>query len=920
MTTFNNAFKVKQALGVADFNITDYFPVVGKTVGVTNTSTDNDSNLWTLNDGVNAPYTSTNENETVTILGTDNNTQTLEITNTVNVDTHSEIVYGIEDPTEPYYEITVENKVCRVGDNNTITLVSKYDNPNTHSVYVEILNSADNTVFYSEDNVTGPITIPFTLRGSFNIRVVATTDGEVVESIQYRLITVTPALAPIGEAIVLELEDTITSFGSYGTYTNSLDGDITSVPPGSTVVLSLVGDNPEELIYRVRLVNLKGTLENPIVITIDESEQLRWNFDSWYGVWVGNCEHIVLDGKGYQNLVEGWHMTRLEESEDGEIGIQVGGGTNYIETHNIEFSNAFFAGMVCKTDPDKDTPEYWRGNFTMEATHLHNCYFHNTRAEGIYYGYFDTSEHTEINSEGTEVTYRAHALANTKIYRNRFIQTGWDALQLNNATENTEIHDNYIEDSAFFGEPDQNTGMSLGMEGKIFNNIINGCTGLGIQVGALGPLDVFNNVIYNLAESNRAFYLLSGEGVPEQNVGGTKENNIPIRIFNNNLITSGMNSTVGAQDVCQYLGLVFVNNITSGAELFSGQDSSTIVIWESNATNNVVIDVNNLNQYKFGSFYKGEFNLYPSSVLASGGSLIGTQYDARGFKNWTDLDKPIGAFAGIVKVAQDILILSSLTINNGDENTPSLDVVITFTFLGNPTQYMVSEDPLFTGGVWVDYTPGDLSYQMTSAQGVKTIYGKIRNATIESETVSDTIEHFLDRQFLVTFSRGSGYVYPSNWNAIHGLTEGTAEIPIGTTVENLIDQNGTPSSLILTVSAPFTGVDSNLKIKDEVYPYPMTVVDSTWIIVGTGAVGSLILSGCDDNKTYDIVMYAHRDYTGQDQYLSIDGVDQILNAADTDLHNQVVFNNIQSTNGEFVLDVKVIHDRAFISLIDITEK
>jgi hypothetical protein len=925
MTNYSQAFRIKQAISKSDFTVSNYFPVVGSTVNLTNTSSDSDNYNWVLNDGINAARVSSLKDESITILAEGGNNQVLKTSNTVSsLISHTEIIYGLKSPNEVYPKISVSSKVCRVGDTNTITVSSIYSTSASYTVKIDVYDANTDVLYFTQNNVTSSVNVTFTYRGAFNIVASITTGSVVSENKQFRMISVTPALQARSSAYNLVLSSTATLIEATPTVSgaNVLDGSKTpSIVPGTTVVISLPASDPASAMYRLQLLNIKGTKEAPIVITIDEPSQLIMNYTSWWGIIAQGCEHIVLDGKGYQNIEYGLHLRKHPDSSTGVISFQITSLTNYVEVHSIEFSDPQFTQIMCKTDPDVNVPATLRANFTMQDTLIHNNFMHDSRGEGVYLGYFDASVHVKKNNAGTSITYRPHNLNDTKIYRNHFLRCGWDGLQLNNATGKTEIHDNIIEESAVYGEPDQNTGMSMTLEGKVFNNTIDGCTGIGIQAGALGPLEIYNNIITNIAEGSYALYLLSSIDVPEQ-FGTGATNQLEIKVYNNNLFTSGTKSTVGAFNVCQYMNFNFVNNVVTTSNLFSGQGVDTITSWTSKSLNNTILNANNLTSYKFGSIGKSNFDIYPDSVLASGGTLIGANYDKRGFKNWSSVDKFIGVNAGIVRTPSNTITLTSMSINNGATKTDSRSVTISIVFTGNPTHYMVSESSNFTSGTWISYSSGTIPFTLSTTQGAKIVYIKIKNSSTETSAINSTITYSSTRQFLVNFTSTAVYNNPSPWNkflATGVLT--TSTIPVGSTI-TLSDTTLVASNLVLTVSDAFDGVDSNASTT-VTYPYPYDVIRWNWYIPPGGDKGSMNLSGCNDTKSYDIIMYGHRSYNGGDQFFTVNGVDQLFNAGHgtgSTFFDQIIFNDVKSVSGVISIEVKVKSIGAFICTLDITEK
>ncbi len=84
-------------------------------------------------------------------------------------------------------------------------------------------------------------------------------------------------------------------------------------------------------------------------------------------------------------------------------------------------------------------------------------------------------------------------------------------------------------------------------------------------------------------------------------------------------------------------------------------------------------------------------------------------------------------------------VLSSFAINSGAAATTSRTVTLNNTCTGAPTEYMASESASFTGAAWAPYSnsPG---FTLSTGNGTKTVYFKVRNVTGTSATLSDTIQ------------------------------------------------------------------------------------------------------------------------------------------------------------------------------------
>jgi hypothetical protein len=79
--------------------------------------------------------------------------------------------------------------------------------------------------------------------------------------------------------------------------------------------------------------------------------------------------------------------------------------------------------------------------------------------------------------------------------------------------------------------------------------------------------------------------------------------------------------------------------------------------------------------------------------------------------------------------------VSSFSINNG---SLSWNVTLNNVASNSPTQYMASESPSFSGASWQTYSSAP-TFTLSSGNGVKTVYFKVRNSYGNSSAVSDTI-------------------------------------------------------------------------------------------------------------------------------------------------------------------------------------
>jgi hypothetical protein len=109
-------------------------------------------------------------------------------------------------------------------------------------------------------------------------------------------------------------------------------------------------------------------------------------------------------------------------SKAGLSGLAIGGGATEFELEYFEVARAEFAGIVAKTDND--------GDAMMRNVRVHDLYVHDTGSEGIYFG------STQAQPQ--------HSFESLKIYDNRFLRTGTEALQVGQMGDDCEIHHNVL--------------------------------------------------------------------------------------------------------------------------------------------------------------------------------------------------------------------------------------------------------------------------------------------------------------------------------------------------------------------------------------------------------------------------------------------------------------------------------------------
>lgn len=154
---------------------------------------------------------------------------------------------------------------------------------------------------------------------------------------------------------------------------------------------------------------------------------------------------------------------------DGVSGLAVFGGATAFEIEFVEIARVDFAGMLIKTDNNAAA--------TMSGLSLHDNYVHDTRSEGMYIG----------STQGQP----QHQVRDLKLYNNRILRTGTEAVQIGQLGGTNEVHNNVfgpaaIDWRAAFGTYQDNT-LQIGVrEGhtKVRDNLLIGSANAGLYLYA----------------------------------------------------------------------------------------------------------------------------------------------------------------------------------------------------------------------------------------------------------------------------------------------------------------------------------------------------------------------------------------------------------------------------------------------------
>jgi hypothetical protein len=168
--------------------------------------------------------------------------------------------------------------------------------------------------------------------------------------------------------------------------------------------------------------------------------------------------------------------------------------------------------------------------------------------------------------------------------------------------------------------------------------------------------------------------------------------------------------------------------------------------------------------------------------------------------------------------------VSSLKINAGAASTASRTVTLDNTATSSPTHYMASERSDFSGASWKSYSKAP-SFTLSSGDGAKTVYFKVKNSTGQSAAVPDSIN--LKETTDVTGKWSGKWTSKSgDWGSlVLRLTQSgsslTGEMDLGNTdCGNVYDipLTGTINNDVITVNASHTcqGEKGTLKYTDGV--------------------------------------------------------------------------------------------------------
>lgn len=274
--------------------------------------------------------------------------------------------------------------------------------------------------------------------------------------------------------------------------TLTFDGEVNAVAPGESICVQ--GGAREFL----RLENLTGSADAPIVVRNCDGRVLIDNADRGYGLLVQSSRYLHITGTGDANHTYGFDVVASRDGPDySASGVPIGELSSDVEVDHVEVHDTGFAGFTAKTDPKCDgTAE--RGTFTMYNTHLHHNYVHHTGGEAFYVG-SSFYGGQDLSCEGQTITRLPHVMEGVSIHHNIIHDTGWDGLQVGAAPVDCAVFANVIDRVGLEGVQYQWQGIQIGGGAacEVYGNIVRDGPAVGIILIGAGESTIYNNLLVN---------------------------------------------------------------------------------------------------------------------------------------------------------------------------------------------------------------------------------------------------------------------------------------------------------------------------------------------------------------------------------------------------------------------------------------
>lgn len=388
----------------------------------------------------------------------------------------------------------------------------------------------------------------------------------------------------------------------------SVDGIKEKISPGDIVCIEAgVRD-------RLILTNFVGQPNKPIIIKNCGGKVIIGGPKVNNAILINKSKYFRLTGSGESSIKYGIHITQTAPGTQG-IGA-VGFCTNF-EIDHIEIEKAGFAGIMAKTDPICSSNNAERPQFTMNNVSIHNNYIHDVGGEALYVG------NSFFGGTTVYCGYKQypHEVRGLRVYNNRLENAGYEAIQVGSAVADCEIYNNTIKNFGTKNVSTQNSGIQMGMgsTGKVYGNLIQKGTGMGITIQGIGNNLIYNNIILETKleaiNVNTRPTPLATDIVPNKFLGG-------VYIINN---TIGNVNLAIKENINQAPGNVFYNNLIFNASSKWSQ-FRTDTDWD--ISNNIINP--NVAEIKFENLNAGNYNLLAGSLAIDKGknvSSYGIKFD-----------------------------------------------------------------------------------------------------------------------------------------------------------------------------------------------------------------------------------------------------------------------------------------------------
>ena len=391
-----------------------------------------------------------------------------------------------------------------------------------------------------------------------------------------------------------------------------LNGNNTTVNPGDRICVKA------GYYHFIKIENVHGTPEQPVeVINCGGQVRLDANVSSDHGFIVTRSTHINLTGTGDSDFEYGFEIfgNPISQTKTGLVISYLVSDIHaeYFNIHDVELGLHFINVPSCDS-------ESWQGNWTMENCEVNNFYVHDVKNEGFYIGSSKYGSGHDFDCSGTPTNAQPPLIRHIKVHDNKFINSGWDAMQVSLAIEDCEIYNNHIENYGLQENPSQQAGIVVGggSTGLVYNNYVNNGGGDGIDVFGVGNIRLFNNVVANageqgifignrdLLESTYNYYILNNTIVNSGEDGIRYNNGFAINnIIKNNLIVNSAGSDIAyvqnnESDVDASNNIIIANVVDAG---FVDADAGVFAIIETASSVDAGADLSSLGL--FSDDYRG---------------------------------------------------------------------------------------------------------------------------------------------------------------------------------------------------------------------------------------------------------------------------------------------------------------------------